>query len=269
MLWCAPSTGSLSKFPVPDHPEVLAAKGDAGFVVLEGPAGSVRRAAAAFRRQDATPVTTPLADQIGTHFPTPSVHDCCFCDCDGSAFLRCRRFRDPHRIHGPHVAWPAHVDAWPPNGRRVCCWTSGRCPSANLCAILNNAADRLWALDSAPKSEGWSAKPRQGDRILTHKTLYHFRDPRRWEVGVSEPGESFWPRLQPTSSVCAVCPTSGFGLLMAICLPFRPRMNPWIGMLSNPAARLGSTCVVGAGLRTTARSGWNVHPRRLRSVCTK
>ena len=62
-------TGSLSKFPVQDHPEVLAAKGDAGFVVLEGPAGSVRRAAAAFRRQDATPVTTPLADPDRNTFP--------------------------------------------------------------------------------------------------------------------------------------------------------------------------------------------------------
>ena len=62
-------TGSLSKFPVQDHPEVLAAKGDAGFVVLEGPAGSVRRAAAAFRRQDATPVNTPLADPDRNTFP--------------------------------------------------------------------------------------------------------------------------------------------------------------------------------------------------------
>ena len=38
-------------------------------VVLEGPAGAVRRAAAAFRRQDATPVTTPLADPDRNTFP--------------------------------------------------------------------------------------------------------------------------------------------------------------------------------------------------------
>ena len=61
--------GSLSKFSAEEHPEVTVGASDVGAVVFEGPAGAVRRAAAAFRRQDASPVTTPLADPDRNTFP--------------------------------------------------------------------------------------------------------------------------------------------------------------------------------------------------------
>ena len=126
-------------------------------------------------------------------------------------------------------------------------------PAPISAAILNNAADRLLGprFPGTAKSEGWSAKPRQGDRILTHKTLYHFRDPRRWEVVVFRNPANPLAALQPTSNDCAVCPMSGFGLSMAICSQrLRPRMNPWIGMrFEFNASPIG--CSVQCGCRFT------------------
>ncbi|MEO1372452.1 MAG: S26 family signal peptidase, partial [Planctomycetota bacterium] len=180
-------TGSLSKFPVQDHPEVLAAKGDAGFVVLEGPAGSVRRAAAAFRRQDATPVTTPLADPDRNTFPYSfQSMIVAFVIAMAARSFVAEGFVIPTGSMAPTLRGQHILMRGPQTGGEFAVGLQVGAPAPISAAILNNAADRLLGprFPGTAKSEGWSAKPRQGDRILTHKTLYHFRDPRRWEVVV-------------------------------------------------------------------------------------
>lgn len=179
--------GSLSRFSVEEHPEVTVGAGDGGAVVLEGPAGSVRRAAAAFRRQDATPVATSTADPDRNTFPYSfQSMIVAFVIAMAARSFVAEGFVIPTGSMAPTLRGQHMLMRGPQTGGEFAVGLQLGAPAPISDAILNNAADRLLGprFPGTAKSEGWSTKPRQGDRILTHKTLYHFRDPRRWEVVV-------------------------------------------------------------------------------------
>ncbi|MEG3584810.1 MAG: S26 family signal peptidase, partial [Planctomycetota bacterium] len=179
--------GSLSKFSAEEHPEVTLGTSAGGAVVLEGPAGAVRRAAAAFRRQDATPVTTPLTDPDRNTFPYSfQSMIVAFVIAMAARSFVAEGFVIPTGSMAPTLRGQHLLVRGPQTGGEFAVGLQVGAPAPISAAILNNAADRLLGprFPGTAKSEGWSAKPRQGDRILTHKTLYHFRDPRRWEVVV-------------------------------------------------------------------------------------
>ena len=179
--------GSLSTFQVNGHPEVAARDGERGVIVLEGPAGSVRRAAAALRRQDSEPVATAVADPDRNTFPYSfQSMIVAFVIAMAARSFVAEGFVIPTGSMAPTLRGQHVLMRGPQTGGEFAVGLQTGAPAPIYEAVMNNAADRLLGprFPGTAKSKAWSMKPRQGDRILTHKTLYHFRDPRRWEVVV-------------------------------------------------------------------------------------
>ena len=183
-------SGSFSKFAASqanEHPEVTARDGERGVVVLEGPAGSVRRAAAALRRQDAKPVVAVDADPDRNTFPYSfQSMIVAFVIAMAARSFVAEGFVIPTGSMAPTLRGQHVLMRGPQTGGEFAVGLRPGASESIYNAVLNNSADRLLGprFPGTAKSEAWSMKPRQGDRILTHKTLYHFRDPRRWEVVV-------------------------------------------------------------------------------------
>ena len=246
--------GSLSKFSAEEHPEVTVGTSDGGAVVLEGPAGAVRRAAAAFRRQDATPVTTPLADPDRNTFPYSfQSMIVAFVIAMAARSFVAEGFVIPTGSMAPTLRGQHLLMRGPQTGGEFAVGLQVGAPPPISAAILNNAADRLLGprFPGTAKSEGWSAKPRQGDRILTHKTLYHFRDPRRWEVVVfRNPANPFGRCSNLHQTIVRSAQRAALDCRWRFVHGLRPRMNPWIGMrFEFNASPIG--CSVRCGCRFT------------------
>ena len=204
-------SGSFSKFAASqanEHPEVTAHDGERGVVVLEGPAGSVRRAAAALRRQDAKPVVAVDADPDRNTFPYSfQSMIVAFVIAMAARSFVAEGFVIPTGSMAPTLRGQHALMRGPQTGGEFAVGLRVGAPAPISDAILNTAADRLLGprFPGTAKSEGWSAKPRQGDRILTHKTLYHFRDPRRWEVVVfRNPANPFGPAPTYIKRLCGL-----------------------------------------------------------------
>ncbi len=204
-------SGSFSKFAASqanEHPEVTARDGERGVVVLEGPAGSVRRAAAALRRQDAKPVVAVDADPDRNTFPYSfQSMIVAFVIAMAARSFVAEGFVIPTGSMAPTLRGQHVLMRGPQTGGEFAVGLRVGAPAPISDAILNTAADRLLGprFPGTAKSEGWSAKPRQGDRILTHKTLYHFRDPRRWEVVVfRNPANPFGPAPTYIKRLCGL-----------------------------------------------------------------